>query len=156
MSDTQQSAPKEPEEAASKKPSAAEIARAALFAKLGREVKFLAEKMDGITDFSPRSFDVVKSKMDALEDDSKWVRTELFKGKADVEDMEKMNEKFIQRYERLEQKNKQMEEKMKKMEEKMEKMEMMEEKLQKMEEKYVTMLEKFKKNDEWIEGVRKL
>jgi hypothetical protein len=38
----------------------------------------------------------------------------------------------------------------------MEKMEMMEEKLQKMEEKYVTMLEKVKKNDEWIEGVRKL
>jgi hypothetical protein len=35
-------------------------------------------------------------------------------------------------------------------------MEMMEENLQKMEEKYVTMLEKVKKNDEWIEGVRKL
>jgi DNA repair ATPase RecN len=120
-----------------------------MFAKLGREVKFLSEKLDGITEFIPRSFDMVKSKMEALEDDSKWVRTVLFKGKADVEEMEEMNEKFMKRYERLEQKNKQMEEKMKKMEE-------MEEKLQKMEEKYENMLEKVKKNEDWIEGVKRL
>jgi DNA repair ATPase RecN len=161
-----ESAPKEPEKAAASKPSTAELARATMFAKLGRDVKLLGEKVDGITDFIPRSFDMVKGKMEALEDDSKWVRTVLFKGKADVEEMEEMNKKFIERYERLEQKNKQMEEKMKNMEEKMEKMEMMEEKLQKveemeeklqkMEEKYETMLEKVKKNEEWIEGVRNL
>jgi flagellar capping protein FliD len=117
-----------------------------LFAQLGREVKFLSEKVGGITDFIPRGFDMVRGKMGILEDENKYLRTELFRTTAECED----------RYERLEQKHEKLEEKYKKMEEKMKKMEVMEEKLQKMEEKYGNMLEKVKKNEEWIEGVKKL
>jgi flagellar capping protein FliD len=110
-----------------------------LFAQLGREVKFLSEKVGGITDFIPRGFDMVRGKMGILEDENKYLRTELFRTTAECED----------RYERLEQKHEKLEEKYKKME-------VMEEKLQKMEEKYGNMLEKVKKNEEWIEGVKKL
>jgi flagellar capping protein FliD len=110
-----------------------------LFAQLGREVKFLSEKVGGITDFIPRGFDMVRGKMGILEDENKYLRTELFRTTSECED----------RYERLEQKHEKLEEKYKKME-------VMEEKLQKMEEKYGNMLEKVKKNEEWIEGVKKL
>jgi hypothetical protein len=103
------SAPKKPEEATAEMPSPAGITRAALFAQLGREVKFLREKVDGISDFVPRGFDMVRGKMDILEDENKWVRTELFNTTADVEDMEEENEKFIERYERLEQKHDELE-----------------------------------------------
>jgi hypothetical protein len=115
-SDAEQSAPKKPEEAIAEKPSPAEIARAAQFAQLGREVKFLGEKVDGITDFIPRGFDMVRGEMGILEDENKWMKTELFKTKADVEDMEEENEKFMKRYQKLEQKHEKLEEKYKKTE----------------------------------------
>jgi hypothetical protein len=49
----QQLALKEPEKTDASKPSAAELARAALLAQLGREVKFLGEKVDGSLTSSP-------------------------------------------------------------------------------------------------------
>jgi hypothetical protein len=106
----QQSAPKKPEEAT------AEIARAALFAQLGPEVKFLGEKVDGITEFVSRDFDMVRGKMGILKDENKWMRTELCKTKADVEDMEEENEKFMKRYQKLEQEHEELEQKEEKME----------------------------------------
>jgi hypothetical protein len=90
----QESAPKEPEKTTASKPSSAEIARATMFAKLGREVK---------------------DNMEILEDENKEVRTELFKTKADVEDMEEMDEKFMKRNQKLEQKHEEVEQKEEKM-----------------------------------------
>jgi hypothetical protein len=110
-----QSALKKPEEATAKKSSPAEIARAALFAQLGREVRFLGEKVDGIIDFAPRGFDMVRGKMGILEDENKYTRTELFKTKAEMEEMEERNEKFMKRYEKMEQKHEKLEPKEKKM-----------------------------------------